>query len=170
MSLDVGVNYLYENENNEIPYEFQIYQDFKVNLTTEIDVEAGIYIPIGIGDMHIAFGLRGILSKFSSETYIKINCLNNTYFIGLKGSKSSGFGYYLKVGMNLRLLLINIGFDYYIFDELINEKPITINIIFKEYPFEDSILEKKSFKKISLFSYSDIDFEHIQQLLERILH
>jgi len=62
---------------------------------------AGIYLPFIVGNMHLDFGLKGLLSRSETNTNIKINILNNTYLIEFNGILSKEYNYFLRIGITI---------------------------------------------------------------------
>ena len=112
--LDIGEEYIYDDEDKETPIDMQIYQSFTVIYYSQIISYAGIYLPFGIGNMHIEFGKSGILCRSVTNTNIAINILNNTYSIKMKGNYSHDYHYFLRIGMTIKLLFFKL-YEYNIY-------------------------------------------------------
>jgi len=163
--LEIGEEYIYDEEDKETPIDMQIYQLFKVYHRSMVESYAGIYLFFILGNMHIEFGFNGILSEASTITNIKLNILNNTYSIELKGNYSYNYNYFLRIGMTIYALFISIKFDYNIFKMVISGSKC-IDLIVHKY-FEESLLNQNALAIISYFSYSDTDLEQIKKLKEQ---
>jgi hypothetical protein len=112
--LDIGEEYIYDDEDKETPIDMQIYQSFTVIYSSIIKSYAGIYLPFGIGNMHIEFVKNGILCRSVTNTNIAINILNNTYSIKMKGNYSHDYHYFLRIGMTINLLFFEL-YEYNIY-------------------------------------------------------
>ena len=70
-----------KNFLNEAPKinlkEVQILSKIDASLASIVNCEAGLFIPIGIGEMYITFGINGILADVNVEIEISINFLRS---------------------------------------------------------------------------------------------
>ena len=145
-----------KNFLNEAPKidlkEVQILSKIDASLASIVNCEAGLYIPIGTGEMYITFGINGILSDVNVEIGISINILKNTYEINLGFVLFLvNFDFYLKVGIYIHLNIISFRFDYYIFYIIIPLlMPITTSF-HKLYSFRNKLLENSNSARLSLF-------------------
>lgn len=115
--LDVGLNLLFKDENKYLidMKEVQILVSFGFDVETYIQCQAGLFIPIGIGEMYIAFGLDGISADINFHSQIDINLIKNTYSVALKFNLDVvAFFLYLKIGFYIDLKLFCIRFDFYL--------------------------------------------------------
>jgi hypothetical protein len=163
--LEVGEDYIYDEEDKETPIDMQIYQLFKINHFSYVESYAGIYIPFIIGNMHIEFGLNGILTRAATTTYIKMNILNNTYSIEYKGNYTYNYNFFLRIGMTIYLLIIPIRFDNDLLNSIISGSKYIDLCVYNS--FRESLLDQNALAAISYFSYSDTDLEQVKKLIEQ---
>jgi hypothetical protein len=163
--LEIGEEYIYDEEDKETPIDMQIYQSFKVIYSSYIESYAGIYLPFGSGNMHLEFGFNGLLSRSTTNTNIKINILNNSYLIEFNGIISKEYYYFLRIGITIYILFIPIRFDFYIFNIfIIGNKPIKNYV---QNSFREALLDNSPLEAISYFSYSNTSLEQIKKLKEQ---
>ena len=152
-TLNIGINYLYEEDDEETPKDMTIFQKFIINMIAKANTNT--YIPISDGTS-ISFGLQGTLSNYQSETTIEINCLVNTYSILLNATNSYNFHYFLKLEIKIRDFT---GYFYLLSEKKSKNKET--QQFYKEYSFRDQLLDTSILKKISLFSSYDIDLQSL---------
>ena len=143
--------------------DIQVLSKVKVSFYTIAKCEAGLYIPIGIGEMYIAFGLTGLLANINVEMKLSISIKQNKYIINLGFELIFvGFDFYLKFGIYIDLKLISFRIDFYIFYFFII-LPIPfeakLELIFS---FRNKLLEKSQSAKLSLFG---IDIKALKQYM-----
>jgi hypothetical protein len=163
--LEIGEEYIYDEEDKETPIDMQFYQLFKMNHFSMCESYAGIYIPFIIGNMHIEFGFSGILTKSDTITNIKLNILNNTYSVEMKGNYSYKYDFFLRIGMTIYLLFITIRFDNTLFNTIISGSEYINLCVYNS--FRESLLDQNALAAISYFSYSDTDLEQVKKLIEQ---
>ena len=163
--LEIGEEYIYDEEDKETPIDMQFYQLFKMNHLSMCESYAGIYIPFIIGNMHIEFGFSGILTKSDTITNIKLNILNNTYSVEMKGNYSYKYNFFLRIGMTIYLLFIPIRFDNTLFNTIISGSEYINLCVYNS--FRESLLDQNALAAISYFSYSDTDLEQVKKLIEQ---
>jgi hypothetical protein len=152
--IDLKLNLIFKDENKYLidMKDIQVLSKVKVSFYTIAKCEAGLYIPIGIGEMYIAFGLTGLLANINVEMKLSISIKQNKYIINLGFELIFvGFDFYLKFGIYIDLKLISFRIDFYIFYFFII-LPIPfeakLELIFS---FRNKLLEKSQSAKLSLF-------------------
>ena len=166
IDLEIGEEYIYDEEDKETPIDMQIYQIFKVNQISLCESYAGIYIPLILGNMHIEFGFSGILTRSDTITNIKLNILNNTSIVEYKGNYSYNYKFFLRIGITIYVLfIIPIRSDSELFNTLISDSEIINLCVYNS--FRDSLLDQNALAAISYFSYSDTDLEQVKKLMEK---
>ena len=164
--LEIGEKYIYDDEDKETPIDIIIYQFIKMILTSNIISFSGIYLPFGLGNMHIGYGFNGILSRATTNTNIKMNILNNTYLIEFNETLSKEYSYFLKIGITVYILFIPISFDFDIFNIII------VGSIFINYnvqnSFREPLLDSSPLAKVSYYSYNNHNVEQIEKLMNKI--
>ena len=163
--LEIGEEYIYDDEDKETPNDIQIYQSFKVIISSFYEGFAGIYLPFIVGNMHLDFGLKGLLSRSETNTNIKINILNNTYLIEFNGILSKEYNYFLRIGITIYILFIPFRNDFYIFNIIMIGLKYINNYVQKS--FREPLLDNSPLEALSYFSYSNTSLEQIQKLKEQ---
>lgn len=163
--LEIGEEYIYDDEDKETPNDIQIYQSFKVIISSFYESFAGIYLPFIVGNMHLDFGLKGLLSRSETNTNIKINILNNTYLIEFNGILSKEYNYFLRIGITIYILFIPFRNDFYIFNIIMIGLKYINNYVQKS--FREPLLDNSPLEALSYFSYSNTSLEQIQKLKEQ---
>ena len=120
--------------------------------------EAGLFVPIGNGEMYITFGLDGLLSRITLEMGLYVNILKNNYIINIHAHVyEQHFFFYLKVGIYIKLKMISLRFDYYIFYIVIPHFTADLSF-YRVYSFRNKLLESSCFAKLNLFGILNIPF------------
>ena len=169
INLNLKLNLVYKDENKYLidMKEIEVLANVEVSLLTRIKCEAGLFIPIGIGEMYIAFGANGLLANTVTKMALYFNLMKNYYLINLKFRLIMvGFDFYLKIGIEIDLKLIHFKINYYLFYILI---PLVtpIEVYFnKKYSFRNKMLENSSTAKISLFGVFDFNAKFIPNLID----
>jgi hypothetical protein len=163
--LEIREEYIYDGEDKETPIDMQIIQSFIVDHILNIKSHAGIYLPFGLGNMHLEFVFNGVLSRTTTKTNIKINILNNTYLIEFNGTISKNYSYYLRIGMMTYILFIPVKFDSDIFNFIMVGSKTIIDYV--QNSFREPLLDNNALEAISYFSYSNTDLEQIKKLKEQ---
>ena len=170
--LDLKLNFLYKDENKYLIdiKEIEVLPNVEVSLLTRIKCEAGLFIPIGIGEMYIAFGANGLLANCVVKMALSFNLMKNYYIIDLKFKLIMvGFDFYLKIGIEIDLKIIHFQINFYLFYFLI---PLITPIeayFYKMYSFRNKLLENSSSAKISLFGAFDFNAKFIPNLIDQNL-
>ena len=151
--IDLKLNLIFKDENKYLidMKDIQVLSKVGVSLYTIAKCEAGLYIPIGIGEMYIAFGLTGLLANINIEMKLSINIKQNKYIINIGFNLIFvGFDFYLKFGIYIDLKIISFRINVYIFYYLIL-LPIPIEGKFEFiFSFRNKLLEKSQSAKLSL--------------------
>ena len=152
--INLKLNLIFKDENKYLieMKDIQVLSEVEVSLYTIAKCEAGLYIPIGIGEMYIAFGLNGLLANIDIKMELSISIKQNTYTINLGFHLIFvGFDFYLKFGIYIDLTFISFSINYYIFYFFII-LPIPIEAKLKYiFSFRNKLLAKSQSAKLSLF-------------------
>ena len=166
--LDVELNFIYKDENKYLTNmkDIQISISFSIGMQTYIQCQAGLFIPIGIGEMYITFGLDGVLADAEFNSLIRINLIKNSYLVALKFYLNVvAFLLYLKLGFYIDLKLFSIRFDFYLWYILIPlYMPISVDCLI-EYSFRNKLLANSYNARLSLFNFIPIGLNEITKSL-----
>ena len=158
--LNIGFDYLYDEDNKQLAKDSEIYQEFKINFIATSNIETSFLIGEG-GDISVSFTLQGILSNYMSETIISINFLANSYSILLKAKNSYNFIHSLCYMIKLNSK------EHYVLDTKNERKTEELNQFYNKYPFIDPLIDNSLLKKLLLFSSKYLDLENIPQLINK---
>ena len=168
---DLKINLLFKDSNKYITdiKEIQVLNNVEISLYSEIICEAGLFIPIGVGEMYISFGLLGILSSVKLQIELYFNILKNNYIIDINFHvyKIDIF-FFLKIGIHIDLKLISIRFDFYIFLLVIPYSSFEANF-YRVYSYRNKLLEKSGSAKLTLFGMFAVNLKFIPKLVDKNL-
>jgi len=120
-SVGIGLNFKIGFQLDFNKKEYTFYYDLSIDAEISLSLEAGLYFSIGVGEISLAVGIKGILGSGSVGMKLSIFIDKPKYKFELYYEfKTAIFSFYVLFKVEINIAVVKFSFKFYLINKILN--------------------------------------------------